>query len=435
MKKQLLLLSLCLMVMIGKAQTSYFPPLSITANWETISADSLGWCHDKIDTLYNFLQQENTKGFIVLKNGKIVLEKYFGSFTNDSFWYWASAGKTITAFLIGKAQEEGYLTINDTSSKYLGKGWTNCTIAQENKISIRNQLSMTSGLDDGVADNHCTLDTCLNYLADAGKRWAYHNAPYTLLEKILTTATKQAINKYTQSKLMAKTGILGFWYTVDYDNVFFSKVRDMARFGLLIQNKCVWGNDTLLHDSSFVNQMTNTSQTLNNSYGYLFWLNGKASYMVPGMQLVIPGSYAPQAPNDMFAGIGKNGQLVCVSKSKGLVVVRMGDAPSSFGEVSTVFCDQIWQKLNDVMCNSTSLGKDINRQNDIEVFPNPAHNTLDLVLPSDETFEIEVVNMIGKSEIKLQNQQCLDISHLQNGIYFVKISNGRNHYTKKFIKQ
>ncbi|MEZ5069123.1 MAG: hypothetical protein R2847_11860 [Bacteroidia bacterium] len=38
---------------------------------------------------------------------------------------------------------------------------------------------MTSGLDDGVPDNHCTYDSCLVYLADAGTRWAYHNAPYT----------------------------------------------------------------------------------------------------------------------------------------------------------------------------------------------------------------------------------------------------------------
>ncbi len=86
-----------------KAQSTYFPPLSSSATWDTISPASLGWCANEIDTLYNFLQQEDTKGFIVLKDGKIVLEKYFGTFTKDSLWYWASAGKTITSFLVGKA--------------------------------------------------------------------------------------------------------------------------------------------------------------------------------------------------------------------------------------------------------------------------------------------------------------------------------------------
>ena len=312
----------------------------------------MGWCTNRIDSLYNFLQLQNSKAFIVLKDGKIVLEKYFGSFTKDSVWYWASAGKTITGFLVGKAQEDGYLSINDTSSKYLGQGWTSCTLAQENNIHIRNQLTMTTGLDDGVTDNHCTTPPCLNYLAPAGTRWAYHNAPYTLLEKVLTTATGQPINAYTQTALKIKTGITGAWFTVDYDNVFYSKPRSMARFGLLLQNKFKWNTDTLLHDTSYIRQMLNTSQLYNYGYGYLCWLNGKGSYMVPTSQIILPGSYAPAAPADMYAAIGKNGQIVSIAASKGLVVVRMGDDPGE-GEVPFLLCDKIWQNLNYVMCNSS----------------------------------------------------------------------------------
>ncbi|MCX6207934.1 MAG: serine hydrolase [Bacteroidetes bacterium] len=352
MKKIVLLTIFCLISLFQtiKAQSLYFPPISNTANWDTISPFSLGWCLNKIDTLYDYLQQQDTKGFIVLKDGKIVLEKYFGSFTKDSLWYWASAGKTITSFLVGKAQEENYLSITDTSSAYLGAGWTNCTTTQENKIKIKNQLTMTSGLDDGVPDNHCTIDTCLNYLADAGTRWAYHNAPYTLLESVLTTATGQPINTYTYTKLKLKTGMTGAWAFNGYDNVFYSKVRSMARFGLLIQNNCIWNTDTLLYDTTYINQMINTSQNLNLSYGYLWWLNGKSSYMAPTLQNVFPGSYAPAAPNDMIAGLGKNGQIVSISKSAGLVVIRMGNQVSS-GEVPTQFCNKIWEKLNAVMCN------------------------------------------------------------------------------------
>ena len=298
------------------------------------------------------MKLQNSKAFIVLKDGKIVLEKYFGSFTKDSVWYWASAGKTITGFLVGKAQENGYLSIHDTSSKYLGQGWTSCILAQENNIHIRNQLTMTTGLDDGVTDNHCTTPPCLNYLAPAGTRWAYHNAPYTLLEKVLTTATGQSINAYTQTALKTKTGITGAWFTVGYDNVFYSKPRSMARFGLLLQNKFKWGTDTLLHDTAYIHQMLNTSQLYNYGYGYLCLLNGKGSYMVPTAQIILPGSYAPAAPADMYAAIGKNGQIVSITPSKGLVVVRMGDDPGE-GEVPFLLCDKIWQNLNYVICNTS----------------------------------------------------------------------------------
>lgn len=349
--KKLFVVFFMLCVIKVNAQSPYFPPL-VGNNWDTLSPSSLGWCTDRVDSLYNYLQSQNSKAFIVLKDGKIVLEKYFGSFTKDSIWYWASAGKTITSFLTGKAQEDGYLSIDDSTSKYLGTGWTVCTREQEGDIKIRNQLTMTTGLDDGVPDNHCTDPSCLQYLAPAGTRWAYHNAAYTLLEPVLENATGQSINTYTQTVLKNKTGISGLWVTVNYDNIFYSRSRSMARFGLLIQNNCIWNTDTLLQDNIYKHDMLNTSQDINYGYGYLWWLNGKGSYMVPTSQFVIPGSYAPDAPIDMYSAIGKNGQIISIVPSKGLVMVRMGEDPGE-GEVPFLLCNNIWQRLNYVMCNSS----------------------------------------------------------------------------------
>jgi CubicO group peptidase (beta-lactamase class C family) len=160
-----------------KAQL-YFPPKD-SSHWETLDPIDLGWCFDGTESLFQFLESNNTRAFILLKDGKIVLEKYFGSHTQSSPWYWASAGKTLTSFLVGIAQQENSLSISDTVSRYLGAGWTSLEQEQEEKIKIRHLISMTSGLDDGVENPHCTDDTCLVYKAEPGTRWAYHNAPYT----------------------------------------------------------------------------------------------------------------------------------------------------------------------------------------------------------------------------------------------------------------
>jgi hypothetical protein len=104
-----------------KSQPLYFPPLT-GATWDTVSPALLGWRTDRIDTLKNFLEANRTKAFIVLKDGRIVLEQYFGSLTQDSLWYWASAGKSMIAFLIGIAQRDGILSIDDSASHYLGSG-------------------------------------------------------------------------------------------------------------------------------------------------------------------------------------------------------------------------------------------------------------------------------------------------------------------------
>ena len=415
-----------------KSQPLYYPPTSTTATWETIAPSSLGWCQTRIDNLYTFLEQQNTKGFIVLKDGKIVLEQYFGTFTNQSLWYWASAGKTITAFLVGKAQEENFLTLNDNTSTYLGQGWTSCTPTQENNIKIRNQLTMTSGLNDGVIDNHCTLSSCLEYLAIPGTRWAYHNAPYTLLEGVIQNATGQPINTYTQLKLKNPTGMTGSWVTVDFNNVYFSNVRSMARFGLLIQGNGVW-NGTQLINSTYFNEMVNTSQNLNKSYGYLWWLNGKQSYMLPTTQIVFPGSYAPNAPSDMISGLGKDGQIVSLSQSRGLVFIRMGEAPSSgSSEITTIFCDQIWQKINELDCTLEINGQELNK---IVIGPNPATNIISISNIESEKYSVEIFDMIGNSILKVSNQNTIDISSLASGIYLVNVQQGNQSQTQKLIKR
>ncbi len=409
----------------------YFPPAQ-GDQWESVSPQSLGWDITKIPALYNFLEAENSKALIVLKDGRIVIEKYFGTFTQDSAWYWASAGKTITALLTGKAQEEGLLSLQDKTSKYLGVGWTKAPKEKEDLITIRHQLTMTSGLDDGVSDPFCTLDTCLVYKADAGTRWAYHNAPYTLLDDVLSKATNGTLNLYTRQKLLQPTGMTGTWIPMDYNNVFLSKPRSMARFGLLMLNDGVWDSKAVLNDKEYVKALTNTSQSLNESYGYLWWLNGKSSYMVPGFQIKIPGSYAPNAPDDMVSGLGKNGQIVSISKSKGLVIVRMGDRPNSpASEISTQLCDQIWERIMAIADGATSVNDA--KSETTMISPNPASDFIRMPESVDIT-QVQIVNTLGHSmnNVSIVNSTTLDISKLINGVYFLKINH--HYYTFTVMK-
>ncbi|MBL7472058.1 serine hydrolase domain-containing protein [Robertkochia sediminum] len=329
----------------------YYPP-SDTNEWLSISPNEAGWNSSSINELLTFLEDNNTRAFIMLKDGKIVIEEYFGNnlsgtgpFGQNSQWYWASAGKTLTATLAGIAQQEGRLNIADPTSDYLGKGWTSLPADKEDLITVRDQLTMTTGLDHEVADLNCTLPSCLTYKADAGQQWFYHNAPYTLLEKVIENATGVDYNAYTDQKLEAVTGMRGQWIKQDYNNVYWSTARDMARFGLLMLNKGEWDGTKVLLDDAYYDQMVNTSQVLNPSYGYLWWLNGKSSIIFPGLPDVFNTSLSENAPGDLFAGLGKNGQFVEVIPSKKLVVVRMGEAPDG-SLVPIAFHNEMWEKIN-----------------------------------------------------------------------------------------
>jgi CubicO group peptidase (beta-lactamase class C family) len=411
----------------------YFPPLT-GSTWDTISVSSLGWCQDKMDSLLAFMGRENTKAFILLKNGKIVTEKYYGTFTKDSLWYWASAGKTLTAFTTGIAQHEGYLSINDSTSKYLGTGWTSCPSNKEKLITVKHQLSMNTGLDDGVPDPDCTLSSCLQYLSDAGTRWAYHNAPYTRLDGVIQNAVGTTLNSYVTTRIKNKTGMDGFFFNIGYNNVYFSKARSMARFGLLLLNKGYWNTTPVLSDTVYFNQMINTSQPLNLSYGYLTWLNGKSSFMVPSLQFVFPGKLMPNAPDDAYFALGKNGQFIDVYPSQKIVFIRMGNSPAST-TVDFALNDSICRRLNEVMCVSTNQNTALNMQNDnIKVYPNPASEKIYLNLPTYEMQKAEITDMSGKSLATYYNTNEIPLQYLPQGLYFIRCTTRNGVYIHKFVK-
>jgi len=444
MRRTIITTILLVVSLRATSQPLYFPPLTGTT-WDTVSPASLGWCTDRIDSLNNFLAANRTKAFIVLKDGRIALEQYFGSFTRDSLWYWASAGKTLTAFLFGIAQHEGILSLNDSTSRFLGPGWTSCPPNKERLITIVHQLTMTSGLRDLVPDPYCTLPSCLLYQADAGTRWAYHNAPYTLLANVVENASGQTYNQYFAAKIRNRIGMNGTWVRSEYNNVYVSTARSAARFGLLVLNNGIWNTDTLMRDTSYFRRMVNTSQNLNLSYGYLWWLNGKASYMVPGLQVVFPGSWAPNAPRDMIAALGKNGQFINVVPSQRIVMVRMGEAPDSSYEVPLEFNNDIWRWLNAVICNQTSVMENSSpteftlEQN----YPNPFNpsTTIRFQIPQASRVTLKVFDVLGRevatpvNEPKAAGTYAIefDASSLASGVYLYRLTAGSFLSTKRMV--
>lgn len=331
----------------------YFPP-SESSIWEELPASGLGWDGVKLAELLAWLPTQDTRAFIILKDGKIVVEEYWGDkltgvgkMDRNSYWYWASAGKTLTATLVGIAERQKLLKTSDRTQKYLGEGWTSLAPNQERDIRLIHQLTMTTGLDDGVANPDETSPASLKFLAEPGERWAYHNAPYTLLEQVVQNAAGKSYQKYYEENLGNKIGMKGFWQLTGLNNVFYSDARSFARFGLLLLAEGNWNGDQVW-SGDFFEKLSQSSQDLNPSYGYLTWLNGKSSYMVPQSQQIFPGALVPAAPADMYQAMGKNGQLLMVVPSEGLVVVRMGGGGDG-SLVSYRLIRDIWDRLKPIV--------------------------------------------------------------------------------------
>lgn len=319
----------------------YFPPITGEI-WETKTVTDLNWNPETVQPLLDYLNLKHSKSFMILVDGKIVMENYFNGHTATSPWYWASAGKTLTASMTGIAQSENLLNINNKVSDYIGTGWTSEPLPKENLITCKHLLTMTSGIDDALGDNVAPAN--LQYKADAGTRWAYHNV-YVKLQDVVAAASGQTWNTYFNTKLRDPIGMSGTWLASGDNIVYWSTTRSMARFGLLMLAKGKW-ESTQIVPETFVNEATNTSQAINQSYGYLWWLNGKSSFHLPQSQFEFSGSIIPSGPSDMYMALGKNDQKIYVVPSKKMVVIRMGDAADAETMALSDFDNVLWQKIN-----------------------------------------------------------------------------------------
>lgn len=323
-------------------ETMYFPPNTGTT-WETKSIANLGWNQSAVQPLKDYLALKNTKSFMILVNGRIVMEEYFNGHAQATNWYWASAGKTLTSTVTGIAQQEGLLNINNKVSQYIGTNWTSAPLVKENLITCKNLLSMTAGLDDST---DAVDPASLTYVADAGTRWAYHNV-YVKLQDVVASVSGQTWSNYFNTKLRDKIGMDGLWIQSGNNSVYWSTTRSMARFGLMALNKGTWNGQQIINQTYF-NEATNTSQNINLAYGYLWWLNGKTSFHLPSSQLQFNGSLIPNGPNDMFCALGKNDQKIYVIPSKKMVVIRMGEVsdPANPTFALSGFDNELWGKIN-----------------------------------------------------------------------------------------
>jgi hypothetical protein len=176
----------------------------------------------------------------------------------------------------------------------------------------------------------------------------------------------------------------------------------------------------------------NTSQNLNKAYGYLWWLNGKATFMVPTLQTVFPGYLCPNAPSDMISAVGFGGQFLNVVPSQNMVWLRMGDEPGN-SLVPFVLNDQIWEYVNGLICSTSGIEEITVEQ--IQLYPNPVNEQITISNKDGSLDRIIIFNQLGSKMTDFFSDQATitcDISELVEGIYFVSLP--ESGITLRFVK-
>jgi CubicO group peptidase (beta-lactamase class C family) len=298
------------------------------------------WDQAALESALAYAQSQRSSAVVIVDHGDVIAERYWSveadarSAYANMLWGTTEAGapiedvasmqKSVVSVLVGIAVDQGLLNLDAPVSIYLPAGWSNNTREEESAITVRNLLSMTSG-----------LSPALEYQAPAGTVWLYNTRAYSLLVDVLEAVTGDDIGRITKRWLTDPIGMDDTawrqrpWVIpgMDANTIgLYTTARDLVRFGELMLAGGVWQGRRVV-SRSYVEAAVEPSQSLNPAYGLLWWLNGRALRATP--DAAGHAALAPAAPGDMYAAQGLLGRKVYVVPCLDLVVVRLGDGPNA----------------------------------------------------------------------------------------------------------
>ena len=328
---------------------------SVVASGQGRSVDpaAAGWNRAALDEVVAYVGSQRSTGFVVIDHDRIIIERRWpvgdgaetftanfvhgttpdGALLEDV----ASQQKSFIAILAGVAVDKRLLDLARPVSFYAKPGWSKATPAQEAKITVRNLMEMNSGLKED-----------LTYEADPDVKFFYNTPAYAIMKAVLEGAARQSLDTLTREWLTAPAGMKdtswrkrpGAFADVGNPTGLVTTARDIARMGQLVLDGGKAGDGTRVISKGQLDALFKPTTT-NPSYGRLWWLNGGAHTLLAGAKAArIDGQLIPSAPRDLVAAQGALDRKLYIVPSRGLVVVRTGQAV-----LDRAFNEQLWSRL------------------------------------------------------------------------------------------
>jgi CubicO group peptidase (beta-lactamase class C family) len=268
------------------------------------------------------------KSFLILRDGKLVLEEYFHEYGADDLFPIQSCTKSISSLLTGLAIQEGHISgIEAPLLEFFpddrggaGAGWEG--------LSLENLLTMSLALDwspeeanglHGTGPEAFRQILARDVVGRPGVDWQYVNMNVNLLAGVLHASTGEFPEAFAERTLFGPLGIKDWdWghakesgYNL-MDGSLRLRARDMAKIGAMVTAEGVWRGEQVIR-AEWVRSSLHPhlpAGERGETYGYLWW----------GMTLPGPDG----EPVDVSFANGWGSQFIILIPRYDLVVVTTG---------------------------------------------------------------------------------------------------------------
>jgi CubicO group peptidase (beta-lactamase class C family) len=295
----------------AESAQDYWP----TDGWRTSTPEEQDMDSAILHQMMGYFDEEELRmdSVVVVRNGYIVFENYWGNNDEDKKHECFSVTKSFTSALIGIALKEGYIeSLDQKMLDFFPEYSIQNMDTRKEEITLEHLLMMKDGFDWNeillgeilivtigdiltnalaeILDNPETdyqIESKSDFVqyvldrpmaAEPGTRWNYNTGTSQLLSAIVHETTGYDTLDFAQEFLFSPLGINDVVWLQEAQGIRFGGFglsltpRDMAKFGLLYLNNGAWDGEQIV-PADYVTSSVETYSSLSSieGYGYHWW--------------------------------------------------------------------------------------------------------------------------------------------------------------------
>jgi CubicO group peptidase (beta-lactamase class C family) len=314
--------------------------VSVSSQESASTSTALAQPDDTFASLAAAVEGAGANCLVIEREGRVVGEWLWQGFGPEALQEGFSTTKSVAATLVGIAQDQGKLSIDQPASDFITE-WKGTPSEQ---VTIRQLLSNTSGRFHDVVTDYAQLAfleqdkssfaVALGQQHDPGTRWVYNNAAVQTLEVVLERAVGGSVASFAKQNLFDR---LGMSSRLSLDGVgnagLFAGMQTNCRdLTALVRLYLAGGevNGDRIVSSGFVDEALTPSSEVNEAYGFLWWLNTRGTVQSSAEGSTRQGvSLLGALDEDVFYASGACGQVAMGFPQDELIISVMRPVEST----------------------------------------------------------------------------------------------------------